>query len=305
MDCSQNSCNRVWLHKDSSEWSFAVLFSLSKNTIILLTLKFHLIRFTMVRPKKHLGQHFLTDVSIAGRIVDALPARPGDTVVEIGPGTGILTGLLMEKDIRLIAVEVDSEAARHIREKWPSMKERLVEEDFLRADLAQLTGGNFHVIGNFPYNISSQILFRILDHRLQIPSVVCMLQKEVANRIASPPGTREYGIPSVLLQTWYRIEHLFSVKPGSFFPPPKVTSGVVRLTRNRMVHLPCDEKLYFRLVKTVFNQRRKMLRNSLRSILLNLDLHHELMDKRPEQLDIPQFIDLTCRVGSLLGTGKG
>jgi 16S rRNA (adenine1518-N6/adenine1519-N6)-dimethyltransferase len=256
----------------------------------------------MVRPKKHLGQHFLTDVSIAGRIVDAIAAGPGETVLEIGPGKGILTGLLLEKDFRLMAVEVDSEAAQHLREKWPLLKERLVEKDFLRVNLDEITGGSFHVIGNFPYNISSQILFRILEYRLRIPSVVCMLQKEVASRIASPPCSREYGILSVLLQTWYRTEQLFTVKPGSFFPAPKVTSGVLRLTRNHTAQLPCNEKLYFRLVKTAFNQRRKMLRNSLKSIILNLDFHHELMDKRPEQLDVSQFIELTCQVEAALKT---
>ncbi|MCK5137492.1 MAG: 16S rRNA (adenine(1518)-N(6)/adenine(1519)-N(6))-dimethyltransferase RsmA [Bacteroidales bacterium] len=252
----------------------------------------------MVRPKKHLGQHFLTDLSIAGRIVDALEPARGDTVIEIGPGTGVLTGLLLDREIRLLPVEIDPESAEHLKNKWPVLNELLIEKDFLKLEIDEYTTDPFHVIGNFPYNISSQIFFRILNYRHRIPSVVCMIQKEVAERIASPPGSRAYGILSVLLQAYFDIQYLFSVKPGSFFPPPKVTSGVIRLNRNNTKNLPCDEKLFVRIVKTTFNQRRKMIRNSLKSILLNLDSNFELLTKRPEQLGIPEFIELTRWVES-------
>ena len=252
----------------------------------------------MVRPKKHLGQHFLTDHSIAKRIVGALDHDNGDTVLEIGPGTGVLTGLLLDLDVRLLPVEIDPESAGQLKKRWPKLEEMLIEKDFLKLNIDAYTTERFRVIGNFPYNISSQIFFRVLEYRKRIPSVVCMIQKEVAERIASPPGSRDYGILSVLLQAYYDIEYLFTVKPGSFFPPPKVTSGVIRLTRNKIEDLPCDEKLFFRVVKTTFNQRRKMIRNSLKSILLNLDSDFEILAKRPEQLGIPEFIELTSWVAS-------
>jgi len=252
----------------------------------------------MVRPKKHLGQHFLTDRSIARRITDALEFTSGDTVMEIGPGKGILTEPLLEKDIRLIPVEIDPEAVLFLRKKWPEIGKVLVEENFLKADLERICGGPFHIIGNFPYNISGQIFFRILENRGRVISVVCMVQKEVADRIASPPGSREYGILSVLLGAYFEIEKLFTVKPGSFFPPPQVTSSVIRLSRNRIRSLPCDEALFFRIVKTVFNQRRKMIRNSIRSILLNLDDDFEILRNRPEELGVPEFIELTSWVES-------
>ena len=252
----------------------------------------------MVRPKKHLGQHFLTDPSIAGRIVDSLQVPSGDTVVEIGPGTGVLTALLLDKEIRLLPVEIDYESVVHLKQKWPELEDRIIEQDFLKMNLGEYIPGSFHIIGNFPYNISSQIFFRVLEYRQQVLTVVCMLQKEVAMRIASPPGSRAYGILSVLLQAYYNIEMLFTVKPGSFFPPPRVTSGVIRLTRNQTVSLGCDEKLFVRVVKTTFNQRRKMIRNSIKSILLNLDSDFELLSKRPEQLGVPEFIELTNWVKS-------
>jgi len=246
----------------------------------------------MVRPKKHLGQHFLTDPSIAGRIVDALQVPAGDTVLEIGPGKGILTEHLLEKEIQLLPVEIDDESVDHLKQKWPELEDQILAMDFLKMNLGEHIPGPFHIIGNFPYNISSQIFFRVLEYRQLVPSVVCMLQKEVAMRIASPPGSREYGILSVLLQSYYKIEYLFSVKPGSFFPPPKVRSGVIRLTRNNVDKLACNEELFFKLVKTTFNQRRKMIRNSIKSILLNLDGDFELLSKRPEQLGVPEFIEL-------------
>ncbi|HER08186.1 MAG TPA: 16S rRNA (adenine(1518)-N(6)/adenine(1519)-N(6))-dimethyltransferase RsmA [Bacteroides sp.] len=258
----------------------------------------------MVRPKKHLGQHFLTDGSIARRIVDALQFSEGDTVLEIGAGTGILTGLLLQQDIRLFTVEIDRESVAHLLKKWPALSEMLIEDDFLKMDLDRMIREPYHVIGNFPYNISSQIFFRILDQRMRISSVVCTIQKEVADRITSPPGSRQYGILSVLLRAYFDTEYLFTVKPGSFFPPPQVTSGVIRLVRNGFEKLPCNEKLFFRVVKTTFNQRRKMLRNSLKSILLNLDGNWELLTKRPEELDIPEFIELTRWVETQLAANR-
>jgi len=254
----------------------------------------------MVRPKKHLGQHFLTDPSIAGRIVNALQVQAGDTVLEIGPGTGVLTEPLLKKDIKLIPVEIDHESVIHLKHAWPELTDRILEMDFLKMDIRDQLQGPFHIIGNLPYNISSQIFFRILEYRQQVPSAVCMIQQEVAQRIASPPGSRSYGILSVLLQSYYKVESLFSVKPGSFFPPPKVTSGVIRLTRNQTLSLPCDEKLFLRVVKTTFNQRRKMIRNSIKSILLNLEGDFELLSRRPEQLGVQEFVELTNWIESQL-----
>jgi len=251
----------------------------------------------MVRPKKHLGQHFLTDPAIAQRIVDAMRSLPEETIIEVGPGTGVLTEWLLEKNLPFIPVEIDSESVAHLIARWPQLEGILMEGDFLKLDLDQFPGKINHIIGNFPYNISSQIFFKVLENRQRIDSVVCMLQKEVAQRIASPHGTKNYGILSVLLQAYYNIEYLFSVKPGSFFPPPKVTSGVIRMKRNERKALPCDENLFRRVVKAVFNQRRKMIRNSIQSILLNLDSDFELLSKRPEQLDVQQFIELTQWVG--------
>ena len=271
----------------------------------------------MVRPKKHLGQHFLTDRSIARRIVQALNHSPGACVIEIGPGKGILTEPLIEKDVRLVLIELDPESVHYLLRKWPQLLECLIEKDFLKVNLDELCSEPFHIIGNFPYNISSQIFFRILEQRHRVLSVVCMLQKEVADRITSPPGSREYGILSVLLGAYFDTEQLFTVKPGSFFPPPKVTSSVIRLTRNQVRTLPCDESLFFRTVKTVFNQRRKMIRNSIKSILLNLnggsnhlskrpdgtevpEEEFALLRRRPEELGVSEFIELTRWVKSKL-----
>lgn len=247
-----------------------------------------------VRPKKFLGQHFLTDRNIAGKIVRSLAVNDYKQVLEVGPGTGILTGLLLErKDIDLFMVEVDRESAAYLREKYGLDRKRLLEADFLRLDLSKMFNGPFGVIGNFPYFISGQIMFRILDYRLQVREVVCMLQKEVAVRITAPPGSRTYGILSVLLQAFFNIEYLFTVGEKVFSPPPKVRSAVIRLTRNNTAHLPCDEELFFHVVKTGFNQRRKILKNSLKGFLLPLHPGHPFLKMRPEQLDYQSFIELT------------
>ncbi len=253
----------------------------------------------MVHPKKHLGQHFLTDPAIAERIVDLLPAEQDMTVMEIGPGTGVLTSFLVNKPFKnFIPVEIDHESFAFLRNKYPKLGDSLLHADFLKMADQLFPVSSFHIIGNFPYNISSQIFFRILDHRDSVMTVVCMLQKEVADRIAAPPGSKTYGILSVLLQAFYTPKYRFSVKPGSFFPPPRVHSAVITLERNNTKRLNCDEKLFFRIVKTTFNQRRKTIRNSLKTILLTLGEENELLSKRPEQLGVGEFIELTNFVAS-------
>ena len=253
----------------------------------------------MVQPKKHLGQHFLTDPSIAGRIVELLPDDPGISVMEIGPGKGILTDFLVEKTFRkFIPVEIDDESVAFLLQKHPRLKDSLVRGDFLKLESRYLEEFPLHIIGHFPYNISSQIFFRILEHRQNVQSVVCMLQKEVADRISSPPGSKTYGILSVLLQAYYQPSYRFSVKPGSFYPPPKVQSAVITLKRNETEKLDCDESLFFRIVKTTFNQRRKTIRNSLRTILLTLGDENRLLAKRPEELGVEEFVYLTNFVSS-------
>lgn len=253
----------------------------------------------MVQPKKHLGQHFLTDPAIAERIVELLPSGEDMTVVEIGPGTGVLTRFLVQKPFKnYVPVEIDDEAVAHLLKTYPGLRETIIHADFLKLGEKLFMESNLHVIGNFPYNISSQIFFKILEHRKQVNSVVCMLQKEVADRIAAPPGSKTYGILSVLLQAYYDITYRFSVKPGSFFPPPKVNSAVITLIRNQTEALDCDESLFVRVVKTTFNQRRKTIRNSLKTILLTLGDENELLSKRPEQLSVGEFVQLTNFVAS-------
>jgi len=251
---------------------------------------------SLVRAKKHLGQHFLTDKGIAGRIVHALrPAGRYRQVLEVGPGMGILSDILLERDdMETFLIDIDTESVAFLAAKYPQLGERLISGDFLKLDLSGVFKEKFAVIGNFPYNISSQILFKILEHRDQIVESVGMFQKEVAERCAAGPGSKEYGILSVLLQAYYDIEYLFTVKPGTFNPPPKVNSGVIRLSRNQVAELPCDEKLFWRVVKAGFNQRRKTLRNALSAIVPRDRLgEHPFYDKRAETLGVQDFIELT------------
>ena len=260
-----------------------------------------------VRPKKALGQHFLTDLSVSRRIADSLLAEERTDVLEVGPGMGVLTRFLLERpEIALRAVEIDRESVDYLLLHYPELNGALIEADFLRLRLENFFPGNFCVIGNFPYNISSQIFFKILDYRERVPQVVCMIQKEVAERIAEKPGSKTYGILSVLLQAWYDIEFLFTVGPGAFNPPPKVQSAVIRLRRNGHTSLPCDEALFKTVVKTAFNQRRKTLRNSLKPLIadkasreqwdaetLSAFVSRPVFDLRPERLGVEEFVDLT------------
>ncbi len=251
---------------------------------------------TLVRAKKHLGQHFLKDLSIAQRIADSLPEDSSLPVLEIGPGMGVLSQFLLQKtDIELAAVEIDRESVAYLQVKYPQLQ--VIEGDFLKMDLTPLFDGKqFAIIGNFPYNISSQIFFRVLEHRDRIPFAVGMIQKEVAERIASPHGNKTYGITSVLLQAFFTINYLFTVHEHVFDPPPKVKSAVISLTRNTTMQLDCDEKLFVRVVKTAFNQRRKTLRNSLKPILLTVSCPEPIFEKRPEQLSVAEFVTLTNMV---------
>jgi 16S rRNA (adenine1518-N6/adenine1519-N6)-dimethyltransferase len=250
-----------------------------------------------VRPKKFLGQHFLKDAAIAQKIVDALDLPPGERshVLEIGPGMGVLTRLLLKRDdVDLVVVEVDYESVAFLKRELPALGGRIFEEDFLAMDVASKMKSPLHIIGNFPYNISSQIFFRVLENRHQVGQVVCMLQKEVAERIASKHGSKVYGILSVLLQAFYDVELLFKVAPGVFKPPPKVMSAVIRLKRNTKTQLDCDEKLFQHVVKQAFQKRRKTLRNALKHLNLPGSVNAlDLMEKRPEQLSVEDFIFLT------------
>lgn len=250
-----------------------------------------------VRAKKALGQHFLTNDAIAQRIADALESDGALNVLEVGCGTGALTKhLLQRSDIRLKGIEIDDESIEYLRENYPALMPNLYAADFLKTDLRKIfPEGDFAVIGNFPYNISSQIFFKILDYRESVPQVVGMLQKEVAERLASGPGNKSYGILSVLLQAWYDIDYLFTVGEHEFSPPPKVKSAVIRLKRNTRTELGCDEAKFKQVVKTAFNQRRKTLRNSLKPI--GVEVPEEYAGLRPEQLDVEQFIDLTKKIG--------
>jgi 16S rRNA (adenine1518-N6/adenine1519-N6)-dimethyltransferase len=248
-----------------------------------------------IRPKKSLGQHFLKDLSVAERIAGTLPETTELPVLEIGPGTGILTQFLLKNKLDLTVVELDKESVAYLHKHYPELEGRIIEADFLKSDLNDLFPDKFVVIGNYPYNISSQIFFKVLDYKDKIPCCAGMIQKEVAERIASRPGKKAYGIITVLLQAWYDIEYLFTVGPEVFDPPPKVNSAVIRLTRNSRTELGCDESLFKTVVKTAFNQRRKTLRNSLKSLLEKKKEISSLpvFDKRPEQLSVEAFIELT------------
>ncbi len=255
-----------------------------------------------VKPKKNLGQHFLTDLSIAKRIADTVDEPYGDMpVLEVGPGMGVMTQFLTEKPREFKVVEIDRESVAYLNEHFPKLRENILCEDFLRMDLKEVFGGRqFVLTGNYPYDISSQIFFKMLDNRDLIPCCTGMIQHEVAVRMAAHPGNKQYGILSVLIQAWYDVEYLFTVEPTVFNPPPKVMSAVIRMTRNKVLRLDCDEQLFKRVVKTVFNQRRKMLRVSLRQLLPDscqtTIAHSQFATLRPEQLTIQQFVELTNEV---------
>jgi 16S rRNA (adenine1518-N6/adenine1519-N6)-dimethyltransferase len=253
----------------------------------------------LVRAKKHLGQHFLTDKNIAAKIVDSL--RPGGRyaqVLEVGPGMGVLSDFLLQKaEYQVSLIDIDTESYQFLQKKYPQLGERLINADFLELDFAARFDGPMAVIGNFPYNISSQILFKILDNRQQVVEVVGMFQKEVAERCAAKPGSKDYGILSVFLQAYYKVEYLFTVKAGVFNPPPKVLSAVIRLTRNETAQLDCDEKLFWQVVKAGFNQRRKTLRNALSALINKEKMADEpLLELRAERLSVADFVGLTKKV---------
>ena len=248
-----------------------------------------------VRAKKALGQHFLTDQSIAMKIVDSLSQSEIRDVLEIGPGMGVLTQYLLKRDdLELKLVELDGESVEYLLTHFPGMQGKLYQADYLKLDIHTLFSGQYRVIGNFPYNISSQIFFKILEDKDRVPEVVCMIQKEVAERIAEKPGSKTYGILSVLLQAWYDIDYIVSVGSGAFCPPPKVQSAVIRLRRNSRSSLGCDEKLFKTVVKTAFNQRRKPLRNALKPLLNeSIDSSDPVFDLRAERLSVEDFVALT------------
>lgn len=252
-----------------------------------------------VRAKKYLGQHFLNDENIAKKIADTLTLKSYKTILEIGPGMGVLTKYLLDKkDITTYVVEIDSESVEFLQANYLNLAPRIIEKDFLKYDLNEvLKNEPFAIIGNFPYNISTQIVFKTLEMREQVPEFSGMFQKEVAQRICQKEGSKVYGILSVLTQAFYKAEYLFTVPPQVFNPPPKVDSGVLRLTRKENYTLPCDEKLFFKVVKTAFQQRRKTLRNSLKTLNLSDNLREDVIfGKRPEQLSVDQFINLTSLI---------
>jgi 16S rRNA (adenine1518-N6/adenine1519-N6)-dimethyltransferase len=256
---------------------------------------------TTVRPKKHLGQHFLHDKEIARRIVGSLLRDNYTDILEIGPGMGILTGYLLElKDKTTWVIDIDSESIKYLKENFPSLQERIIHDDFLKIDFHTLFQDKIALIGNLPYNISSQIFFKLLEQKDQIPEMICMIQKEVAMRITSPPRNKPYGIFSGLLGAFYEMEYLFTVKPGAFHPPPKVNSAVIRLNRNSTKKLVCDEALFFRVVKQGFQNRRKTLRNALKPLNLPSEINtYPLLNQRAEQLSVADFVALTLKIEEL------
>lgn len=260
-----------------------------------------------VRPKKFLGQHFLTDLKIASDIADTVDACPDIPVLEVGPGMGVLTQFLVRKPRELKVVEIDRESVPYLHEHFPELSGNIIEADFLMMDLAKVFDGQpFVLTGNYPYNISSQIFFKMLEYKDLIPCCTGMIQKEVAERMAAEPGSKTYGVLTVLMQAWYDVEYLFTVHEHVFNPPPKVKSAVIRLTRNQKEQLGCNEPLFRRIVKTVFTMRRKMLRNGMRQIVGKDHpmLTDSLFNRRPEQLSVQEFIDLTNWVERELTAGS-
>ncbi|WP_055443898.1 16S rRNA (adenine(1518)-N(6)/adenine(1519)-N(6))-dimethyltransferase RsmA [Lacinutrix himadriensis] len=251
-----------------------------------------------VKAKKHLGQHFLNDETIAEKIADSLTLKNYNTVLEIGPGMGVLTKYLLKKDVTTHVIEIDTESVEYLKNNYLNLADRVIEKDFLKYDLNEVFKGEpFAIIGNFPYNISTQIVFKTIEMRDQIPEFSGMFQKEVAQRICSKEGSKVYGILSVLAQAFYDAEYLFTVPPEVFNPPPRVESGVLRLTRKENYALACDEKMLFKVVKTAFQQRRKTLRNSLKTLQLSDSLREDVIfGKRPEQLSVEDFIALTLKI---------
>lgn len=251
-----------------------------------------------VKAKKHLGQHFLKDEEVAKNIADTLQLKGYEDILEIGPGMGVLTKYLLEKPVRTYVVEIDNESVDYLNEHYPKLHGKIIAKDFLKYDINEVFGGKqFAIIGNFPYNISTQIVFKALELRNQIPEFSGMFQKEVAQRICEKKGTKAYGILSVLVQAFYDAEYLFTVDENVFIPPPKVKSGVLRLTRKEDFSLPCSEKMFFRVVKTGFQQRRKTLRNSLKTMELSDELRlDKIFDLRPEQLSVEDFINITLKI---------
>ena len=254
----------------------------------------------LVKPKKNLGQHFLTDLTIARRIADTVDACPALPILEIGPGMGVLTQFLVAKEREVKAVEIDRESVAFLHANYPQLRDNIIGEDFLRMDLSTVFGGRpFVLTGNYPYDISSQIFFKMLDYKELIPCCTGMIQREMAQRIAAQPGSKAYGILSVLIQAWYDVDYLFTVDENVYNPPPRVKSGVICMRRNGVAQLGCDERLFRRVVKTVFNQRRKMLRVSLRQLFDKTSMPApqffatDEMTLRPEQLSVAQFVALT------------
>ena len=245
-----------------------------------------------VRPKKHLGQHFLKDENIARKVVESL--NHSGNLLEIGPGTGVLTKYLVTKAYNLKLIEIDSESVEHLETTFPQLKPNIVKGDFLKLDFSNYFDEEFAIIGNFPYNISSQIFFKVIQNRSMVPEVICMIQKEVAERLAAPPGNKTYGILSVILGAFYDIEMLFTVSETVFFPPPKVKSAVIRLSRKTNLNLNCDEVLFFDVVKTAFNQRRKTMRNSLKKFWFEKfdPDQYPVFKQRPEELSVDEFVEL-------------
>lgn len=258
---------------------------------------------SLVKPKKFLGQHFLKDLTIAKAIADTVDSVPNIPILEVGPGMGVLTQYLLTKERHIKVVELDFESVAYLRKEYPSMEENIIEDDFLKMRLENVFDQKpFVLTGNYPYNISSQIFFKMLDYKHLIPCCTGMIQKEVAERIAAKEGNKTYGILSVLIQAWYNVEYLFTVSETVFNPPPKVKSAVIRMTRNDVESLGCDEKLFKQVVKTTFNQRRKTIRNSIKPLIgkeLKLD-ESVVWSKRPEQLSVKEFIELTNIVEDIL-----